>query len=137
MAFSRQIGGLRSPAIFVRSGSACDDVVFLASDTRWLAVRSESMNMIFVSLHLSHRRISLVDCTSIFTVLREALLGYRGAYRFVFGMDTNTHLWGCSDERLIGNSVLPLFAGLSQKDADKLVCLTEFLYEFDLRADNT
>ena len=71
----RQLGGLRSPAIIVRSGSACDDVVFLASDTRWLAVKSESMKMIFVSLHLPHRRISLVACTSIFTVLREALLG--------------------------------------------------------------
>ena len=48
-------------AIIVRSGSACDDVVFLASDTRWLAVRSESMKVIFVSLHLPHRRTSLVD----------------------------------------------------------------------------
>ena len=68
MAFSRLVvssGGLRSPAIIVRSGSACDDVVFLASDTCWLAVRSESMKMIFVSLHLPHRRISLVDSTSI------------------------------------------------------------------------
>ena len=55
----------------------------------------------------------------------------------MFGTDTNTHLWGCSDGRLIGNSVLPPFAGLSQKDADKLVCLTKILYEFDLRADNT
>ena len=133
----RQLGSLRSPAIIVRSGSACDDVVFLASDTRWLAVKSESMKMIFVSLHLPHRRISLVACTSIFTVLREALLGYRGAYRFVFGTDTNTHLWGCSDGRLIGNSVPPPLGGLSQKDADKLVCLTEFLHEFELRADNT
>ena len=125
----RQLGGLRSPAIIVRSGSACVDVVFLASDTCWLAVRSESLKMILVSLLLPHRRMS----TSIFTVLREFLLEYRGAYRFVFGTDTNTHLWGCSDGRLIGNSVPPL----SQKDADKLVCLTEFLYEFDLRADNT
>ena len=70
-----------------------------------------------------------MDYTSIFTVLRKVLLGYRGAYRFVFGTDTNTHLWGCSDGRQIGNS------GLFQKDADKPVCLTEFLYEFDLRAD--
>ena len=115
----RQLGGLRSPAIIVRSGSACDDVVFLVLDTRWLAERSESMKMIFVSLHLPHRRNTLVDYTSICTVLQEALLGYRGAYRFVFGTDTNTHLWVCSDGRLIGNSVLPPFAGLSQKDADK------------------
>ena len=43
----RQLGCLRSPAIIVRSGSACDDVVFLASDTRWLAVRSESMKTDF------------------------------------------------------------------------------------------
>ena len=69
--------------------------------------------------------------------MREALLGYRGAYRFVFGTDTNTHLWNCSDGRLIGNSVPPPFAGLFEKDTDKLVCLTGFLYEFDLRADNT
>ena len=59
------------------------------------------MKMIFVSLHLLHRRMSLVGYTSIFTVLREALLGYRGACRFVFGTDTNTHLWGCSDGRLL------------------------------------
>ena len=44
---------------------------------------------------------------------------YRGAYRFVFGADTHTQLWCCSDGRLIGNPVLPSFAGLSQKDADK------------------
>ena len=131
----RQLGGLRSLAVIVRSGSACDDVVFLASDTGWLAVKSESMKMIFVSLHLPHRRIALVNNTSIFTVLREALLGYLGAHRFVFGTDTNTHLWGCSDGRLIGNSVPPPFVGLSKKDAEKLLCLTEFLYEFDLRAD--
>ena len=30
----------------MRFGSACDDVVFLASDTRWLAVRGESTKMI-------------------------------------------------------------------------------------------
>ena len=118
MVFSRLVvsfGGLWSPAIIVRSGAACDDVVFLAFDTRWPAVRSESMKMIFVSLHLPHRRISLVDYTSFFTILREALLVYRGVYRFVFGTDTNTRLWGCSDGRLIGNSVPPPFAGLSQK----------------------
>ena len=34
----RQLRGLRSPAIIVRSGSACD-VVFLASGTRWFAVK--------------------------------------------------------------------------------------------------
>ena len=38
---------------------------------------------------------------------------------------------------MIGNSVLSPFAELSQKDADKLACLVEFWYEFDLRADNT
>ena len=133
----RQIGGLRSPAIIVRSGSVCDDVVFLASDPRWLAVKSESLEVIFVSLHLPHRRISLVDYTSTFSVLREALLAYRGAFRFVLGADTNTQLWGCSDGRLVGNSVIPPYAAQTQKDADKLTCLAEFLAEFDLRADNT
>ena len=40
---------------------------------------------------------------------------YRDAYRFVLGVDTNTQLWGCNDGRLIGNSVLPSFADLSQR----------------------
>ena len=73
----RQLGGLRSPAIIVRSGSACDDVVFLASDTRWCCKKSVNENdfRIFAFATLPHRRISLVDYTSIFTVLREALLG--------------------------------------------------------------
>ena len=92
---------------------------------RW---KSESLKLNFVSLHLPHRRISLVDYTTTFSVLREALLVYRGAERFVLGADTNT---------LVGNSVLPSFAGLSQEDADKLTCLAEFLFEFDLRGDNT
>ena len=121
----------------MRSGSVCDDAVFLASDSLWLAVKSESLKMIFVSVHLPHRRISLVDYTSTFSVLREALLMYRGAFRFVLGADTNTQLWGCSDGRLICNSVLPSGADQTQKDADKLTCLAEFLFEFDLRADNT
>ena len=38
---------------------------------------------------------------------------------------------------MIGNSVLPPFAGPSQKGADKLACLADFLNKFDLRADNT
>ena len=114
----RQLGGLRSHVIIVRSGSVCDAAVFLVSDTRLLAVRSESMKLIFVSLRLPHRRLSLDDHMSIFTVLREALLGYRGAYRFVFGADTHTRLWDCSDGRLIGDSVCPPLSGLPQKDAD-------------------
>ena len=69
----RQLGGLRSLAIIVRSGSACDDVVFLASDTRWLAVKSESMKMIFVSLHLPHSRISLVGLHEHFHCFCERL----------------------------------------------------------------
>ena len=73
----RQLGSFRSPAIIVRSGSVCDDVVFLASDTRWLAVKSESMELIFVCLHWPHRRIFLVDYTNTFSVLQEALLMYR------------------------------------------------------------
>ena len=62
---------LRIPAIIVRSGSVCDDVVFLASDTRWLAVKSDSMKLICASLHWPHRRISLVDNMSMFTALWE------------------------------------------------------------------
>ena len=31
----------------------------------------------------------------------------------------------------------PPLTGLPQKDADKLAYLAEFLYEFDLRAENT
>ena len=43
------------------------------------------------------------------------------------------------DERRIDRGDRQLDEGSTetQKDADKLVCLTEFLYEFDLRADNT
>ena len=78
-----------------------------------------------------------MDYTSTFSVLREALLVYRGAFSFVLGADSNTHLWGCSDGRLVGNSVIPPYAAQTQKDADKLTCLAEFLFEFDLRADNT
>ena len=45
----------------------------------------------------------------------------------------------CVDERRIdrGDRQLDDESTETQKDADKLVCLTEFLYEFDLRADNT
>ena len=130
----RRLKGPRGPAIIVRSGSVCDDVEFLVSDIRWLAVRS-GLKLIFVSL--PHRRISVEDHTSIFTSLREALLGYRGAYRFVTGADTNTRLCGCSDGRLVGDAVCLSLTGLPQMDADKLAYLAEFLYEFDLRADNT
>ena len=78
----RLLGGLRSPAITVRSGSVCDDVEFLVADTRWLTVRSESLKLIFLSLHVPHRRISVEDYMSIIAGLREALLVYFGAYRF-------------------------------------------------------
>ena len=84
----RLLGGLRSPAITVRSGSVCDDVEFLVADTRWLAVRSE----IFLSLHVPHRRMSVEEYMSIIAGLREALLVYLGANRFVTGAETNSRL---------------------------------------------
>ena len=101
----------------MRSGSVCDDVEFLVPGT----------------LQLPHRRMSLDGSTRSFAVLREALLGYRGTYRFVSGADTITRLWGCSDGRLIEHGVSFVVWCVSERCRHKLAYLAEFLSEFVLQ----
>ena len=98
------IGNLRCPAVLVNSRWVDQvDIRFEGSGARWVAV-SFGGRMLFLSVHLPHRKSNIGDFAAVLDELRSFLAG-RSEKHLIVGMDANVEVTSIVDFCHVGLAV--------------------------------
>ena len=128
-------GNLRAPAIILQSEFG-NYVKTLGGGTRWVAAELtiKGRRLLLISAHLPHKRLPTERLSEVIGDIEDVISKYPH-HEILMGVDTNTKMYGTSDNLHVGPAV-PASAH-SAKETERAGIVHEFLAKNGLTAQNT